>query len=389
MNLEDVQEMNRALVIRLLRKNESWSRAQLARAAGLKQATISNIINDFIRWGLVVETGTVQGKKGRRSIGVSLNTEAFRVIGVRLERHYIKTGLFDLIGRIEHAEEQALVVPLDGKAVVARIVAGVQAMVDRFPAYRVLSAGIAIPGPYLRAEGRLAWVTEFPGLDAVPLEKELAEALTIPVVIEHDAKAAALAKWWSMPTHQENETVVYLTIGQGVGAGIVLEGNLVRGASGMAGEIGHLTIDYNGPRCECGNRGCLELYCSSIALLRAVRRKRGQDLALPEVRDAFLRGEPWANEVVEESARHLGVGLVSVVNAFGAARIIIGDEMSSFGQRYLEGVKTAMGALVNPLVGRSLRVELDTSGKDEILAGVGALAVGHVLRRGFLPARSA
>ena len=395
MNLEDVQEMNRALVIRLLRRHKVWSRAELAHATGLKQATISNIVNDFIQWGLVIETGIIEGKKGRRSIGVSLNDEEFRVIGVRLERHYIKIGLFDLLGTVERVEDHALEVPLDGEAIVDRIVAGVQTMMAQFTCYKVLSVGVAIPGPYVKTEGRMAWVTELPGLDAVPLETKLSSALTIPVFIEHDAKAAALAKWWLAPRHKENETVVYLTVGQGVGAGIVMDGNLLRGASGVAGEIGHLTIDFNGPRCECGNRGCLELYCSSIALLRNIQKKgpeggpnvSSEELTLDKVREAFQKGESWANVAVKESAKHLGIGLVSVINAYGPGRIIIGDEMSHFGAEYLETVKASVMERVNPRLSNSLQIELETFDQDQIMAGVGALAIGHILRQGLNPVR--
>jgi N-acetylglucosamine repressor len=391
MNLEDVQEMNRSVVLRHLRRNKVWSRAELAHASGLQQATMSNIINDFIRWGLVIETGIMEGKKGRRSIGISLNHEDLRVIGVRVERHYIKFGLFDLLGTPELIEQQTLETHPDGETIVARIIEGIKSMTARFPLHKVLSAGVAIPGPYLKAEGRMAWVTELPGLDMVPLAARLSSALTIPVFPEHDAAAAALAKWWLAPRHEENETVVYLTVGQGVGSGIVLEGNLLRGASGVAGEIGHLTIDYNGPRCECGNRGCLELYCSSIALLRSVRSggpegravPSPEELTLETVREAFLKGEPWAAAAVKSSAWHLGVGLVNVINAYGPGRIIIGDEMSRFGEGYLEAVKSAVVERVNPRVWSSLRIELESSDSDEILAGVGALAVGHILRRGF------
>jgi len=392
MNLEDVQNMNRALIIRSLRRNKVWSRAELANATGIKQATIGNIINDFIHWGLVVETGMIGGKKGRRSIGVALNNKAVRVIGVRLERHYIKIGLFDLLGTAEQVEEQALKIPLDSETLVAKIVDSTQAMMARFPYYKVMSIGVAIPGPYLRAEGRMAWATELPGMERLPLQTKLSTALTVPVFLEHDAKAAALAKWWLAQKHEENKTVVYLTVGQGVGAGVVIDGNLLRGDYGIAGEIGHLTIDFNGPRCECGNCGCLELYCSSIALLRYIQNKRllggaripQEELALDKVREAFQRDEAWAQEAVRQSAQYLGIGLASVINAYGPSKIIIGDEMSSFGNGYLEAIMAAIGDRVKPHIWKAVRIELETSDHDEILAGVGALAVGQILREGFM-----
>jgi predicted NBD/HSP70 family sugar kinase len=231
-------------------------------------------------------------------------------------------------------------------------------------------------------------VTELPGLYSVPLETNLASALTIPVFLEHDAKAAALAKWWLAPKLEESEIVVYLTVGQGVGAGIVTNGNLLRGTSGVGGEVGHLTIDFNGPICGCGNHGCLELYCSSIALLRNIQSKstefgRGgslEGLTLDKVLDAFRKRESWATRAVGESARFLGIGLVSVSNAYGPDRIIIGDEMSHFGREYLDAVKAALAERVNPRLLKSLHMELETSNQNGILAGAAALAVGHTLR---------
>ena len=270
-NLEEVQELNRALVVRSLRKARLCSRADLAKRTGLKQPTITRIISDFLEWGLVTERGIIEGKKGRRSIGISLNTELYKVIGVRLARKYFTVGLFDMFGSGEViAQEPIEALEGSGKAL-GRIRVAVNQLIAASSQFRILGVGVAIPGPFFRAEGRIALMTELPGWEQIALEQELLSYFRIPVYLEHDAHAAALAEWWLGPHSRETGTIVYVAAGQGVGAGIMIDGRLFRGSLGTAGEIGHMSVDCNGPFCECGNKGCLEHYCSSIALVREIK----------------------------------------------------------------------------------------------------------------------
>ncbi len=148
-NLEDVQELNRALVIRLLRKERICSRADIAKQSGLKQSTITRIINDFIGWNLVTERGIINGEKGRRSIGISLNTELFKVVAVRLARKYFSVGIYDLWGTGDIVLRDSLEVFEGSKKAVHRIVEAVTALISEQQENRFLGIGVAIPGPIL------------------------------------------------------------------------------------------------------------------------------------------------------------------------------------------------------------------------------------------------
>jgi N-acetylglucosamine repressor len=388
MNQEDVQEMNRAQVLRLLRQNRIWSRANLSEAAGLQQATVSNIITDFISWGLVSETGTIGGKKGRRSIGVTLSTERFRVIAIRLERRYYRVGLFDLFGVAERISEHALNPSLDAEEVLSKIIASVKETCSLGADRKVLCVGMAIPGPYLKNEGTLALVTAFPGLAMLPIAERLSAALSVPTVVEHDAKAAALSMW-SSSGRSEAETIAYVTVGQGVGAGIVVNGTLLRGCSGLAGEIGHMTIDYRGPACECGNRGCLELYCSTLALrrqLKAVLRDGVESDAegtptMAAVVRAIQAGDQAVISAAEKMAEYLGIGLVSVIKAYSPDLIVIGDEMAALGFPFLDVVRSTIAHHGIPGVAAKVRIELEAPDRDQILHGICSLAIGYILQK--------
>jgi N-acetylglucosamine repressor len=388
-NLEDVQEMNRALVIRLLRREKLCSRADLAKMTGLRQATITNIINDFIGWGLVTETGIIDGQKGRRSIGITLNTGAYRVIGIRLTRNYFVVGLFDLFGVQDRAWRETIDISLGSTVVLRAIIDNVRQVMDSSGQYTILAIGAAIPGPYVRSEGKIALMTEYPGWEMVQIEKELASSFPIPVYLEHDAKAGALAQWWLYPRHMDNETMIYVAAGQGIGAGIVIDGRLLRGTLGLAGEIGHMSIEFSGPKCECGNNGCLEHYCSSIALVREVkeglidhpRSLLAKNQSFPWVVHALAEGDELAHKVVKKAAWYLGMGLVSVINVFNPNTIVIGDEMAKLGDLLLDTVRSTVESHVMPRVYQSLRIELSSSENDPALVGVSMLAVERLLHK--------
>ena len=119
---------------------------------------------------------------------------------------------------------------------------------------------MAIPGPFIKQEGKIAVLTETAGWGNMAFKEELEKHFSYPVFMEHDANAGAYAQIWYDKTIDKNSSLIYVAIGQGVGAGIVYHGEIIKGELGIAGEIGHTTINYDGPRCECGNRGCLEKY---------------------------------------------------------------------------------------------------------------------------------
>lgn len=388
-NLEEVQELNRALVVRSLRKARLCSRADLAKRTGLKQPTITRIISDFLEWGLVTERGIIEGQKGRRSIGISLNTELYKVIGVRLARKHFTVGLFDMFGSGEVvAREPIEALEGSGKAL-GRIRIAVNQLIAASSRFRILGVGVAIPGPFFRAEGRIALMTEFPGWEQIALEKELQSYFRIPVYLEHDAHAAALAEWWLGPHSRETGTIVYVAAGQGVGAGIMIDGRLFRGSLGTAGEIGHMSIDCNGPLCECGNNGCLEHYCSTIALMREVEKELAthphsalsKDHSLPSILSALSEGDEVALHQVKRAARYLGFGLANVVNAFNPDVIIIGDELSGAGRVLLETVQQTVRSHVLPSIYSNLRIELSSFEIDPVLVGVSTLVVEKTLNR--------
>lgn len=383
-NLEDVQEMNRSLIIRLIRKLQICSRAELAKETGLTQPTITNIVSDLIKWGLVQETGLIDGKRGRRSIGITLMPQSFMVIGVRLTRKYIAVGLFGLDGTEVLNKVQSINTEDGAVSALNTMKQMISEVLQSVERNSVVAIGVADPRYKIwRRDVRpqdgvpMSLLTDFPGWEKISIQHELQQTFDMAVYVEHDAKVGALAEWWFGSHNKDIGTMLYVSVAQGVGAGLVIDGNIYHGAHGIAGEIGHMSIDYTGPDCACGNKGCLELYCSFTSLLKKLHH-RYTPQALWE---ALEQGEPAVVAEVEQAAWFLGFGLASAVNTLNPHCIIIGDEMARAGDVLMNKVKEVLKAHLLPEVYENLIVEFSSfSDSDPILVGASALAIDHILR---------
>lgn len=381
-NQDSIQSMNRTLIIKLLREQGVCSRANLAKLSGLKKATVTYIVNDFISWGCVREVGLMQGDKGRRSIGITLAEDSYYVIGIRLARRNFKIGLFSINGRLIYMKQQQIESGQSPDRTMEYIINNIHAVVDQVEPDKILAIGMAIPGPFIKQEGKIAVLTETAGWGNMAFKEELEKHFSYPVFMEHDANAGAYAQIWYDKTIDKNSSLIYVAIGQGVGAGIVYHGEIIKGELGIAGEIGHTTINYDGPRCECGNRGCLEKYCSSIVLARNIARKRGrgEQYDLGQIGEMIEVGDMAAMDEFRTECSYLGYGLVNVVNSFNPSVIILGDEMSHINDDImLEEVDHVLKERLLPEVYSNLKVKVSKAVKDSVLHGIGAICINGVL----------
>lgn len=379
-NLEVIQAMNRTLLLRLLQQNHICSRANLSEQSGLKQATITNIINDFISWELVEETGLIEGCKGRRAIGIRLNTEVFYVIGVRLSRKYFEVGIFTLMGELVEEEYREYITDTKPSTVIPKIQESIRRLIARYAGKKVLAVGVAVPGPYYFEEGVIEAV--FTDWEQVSIKSMFQEGMPLPVVIDHDANAGVLAECSFGLDPNLYETVVYLAVGQGIGAGIYHEGKIFRGAAGIAGEIGHASINMDGPRCECGNRGCLTCYASTIAFMDRVNKRR-KDLGfspLLQFQDLIEPAQKKDEVVYSEfrtNMRYLSVGIINLIYSYNPDLIIIGDEMSRIGERVPEEIKYNISQLMERKVLKQAEIRLAAFEKDSAFIGAAELAIDY------------
>lgn len=385
-NLEDIGQMNRALVISLMRKKEICSRIDLAKATGLKQATITNIINDLLECGLVAETGIIDGKKGRRSIGLTFNGDKYKVVGVRLARKYFTVGLFDLVGNEYEVIDEKIQRLSSPRDVLNKMIERISEIMKRSEDSRVIGIGVAVPGPFFKREGKIGLMTEFPGWEDISIKEELKASFGLPTYVDHDANVGALAEWWLGSHFMDSGTMVYIVAGQGIGAGIINDGKSFTGALGIAGEIGHMSISFDGQKCQCGNRGCLEQYCSTIALIKGVKKELDkypqsiltQDCTLNQIFEALDAGDELATKVFGRAATYLGLGLVNIIYAYNPHVIVIGDDLSKAGQRLVDIVSKTVEENILPILYKNVTIRLSSLKTDPVLLGAGSLVIDNI-----------
>lgn len=336
-NQDDLQQLNRSLVVRLIHRMKVCSRAELAKQSGLTKASITGITQYLIDRGIVKEVGLISGTNGRRSIGLTLRSERYLCIGIRLTRQHIYGGLFDVGGELYASEKRRIEPnsnPRDAMELMKEIISQLLRQAD---GRQVLGIGIALPGPVIYKEGKIAFMSAFQGWENVSISSELSEAFHLPVLLEHDGVCYALSEWWNQSPKDEYRLMLCVLAGQGIGAGVIEDGRPIRGALGCAGEIGHMSLNPFGPQCDCGNRGCLEKYSSTLALERdmAEQLKERPDHPLygqqPDIRKILSlvnEKDALAVEIFERQVEYLGYGLVNVVNFLNPDVIVVTDDMA-------------------------------------------------------------
>lgn len=384
-NLEDIQEINLALVVRTMRFSNVCSRAQIAKETGLKKSTITNIVNTLIECGLVKETGIIDGENGRRSIGISLNGSKYKVIGARLSRKFYSVMLFDIQGNIDEIVTERIE-NVEPEIAFDRLKKTMHEMIDRAVDCTVLSIGVAVPGPFIRREGRIVLMTGYPGWEHIAFKEELKKDFSIPVYLEHDANLGALAEWWYESEKKEDHTLLFVLAANGIGAGIVINGRIYTGFLGTAGEIGHMSINYDGPQCECGNKGCLTKYSSILSMRKRIEDELADypdsvvknDLSSEAIIQAIRDRDPLAVKVFNDAAWYLGVGLSNVINIVNPDQIIIGDQLSEVGKPLHDILSEVIKERVLEEIYDKIQIQLSALDTDPILLGSGLLAIDKI-----------
>lgn len=381
-----VAEANRSRIMQHLYHNGISSRAQIAKALGLTPAAISKITAQLIEAGAIEESGDMEGAKNRRSIGLRLDTTRFHIIGVKFARSLVQVGVFDLCGNTLALEDLPPVTNETIGDAVRLMHRRIESMLDEDPA--VIAVAMAVPGPYMRDEGRTAVVSSMLGWRDVNFIEEFGHAFRVPVFIEQDARAGALAHYLFDPESHGEDELSYFLVGEGVGLGVIERERIVNGALGAATEIGHVSIDVNGRPCDCGNRGCLERYCSTPAIHGMLIDEGGpvpdaEHLSHAEATRALFalarQGVDQAVEMVRLIGRYIGFGCVNIFNTFNPRLIIIGDIVSEAGILLLDEVKATVRSRSIREIYDSTEIRLSAMPTDATVCGTAAVAVTQFL----------
>lgn len=337
-NAITAREKNIALIIKLLNKYGVCSRANLAAHTGLTQASITYITKELIEWEVIYEVGVIEGASRHPSIGLSINPTRYALLGIQLNRDYIHVGLFTLSGDIIQKETIIYDKPEKPVIMIDNMLQCIQEILTQLPDEIILlGGGIALPGPFLPTQGKIELMSGAPDWSEIDIRSRISQICDVPLVLEHDANCGALAELWSGNVANDKD-ILYVNVADGIGAGLICNGKLYRGQLGTAGEIGHMCVNFNGPRCECGNKGCLELYCSLKKLKRdydeILFEQDGESQEAVTAADILRlasQNNPIACRALDKSTAYLGLGLANLVNILNPGTIILADQFSKAG----------------------------------------------------------
>lgn len=381
-----VAETNRSRIMRHLYRNGVSSRAQIATALGLTPAAITKITAQLIEAHAIEETGDLDGKKNRRSIGLALDTAHFHVIGVKFARSLVQIGVFDLTG----SQSSLTTLPYVSNDTIGETIATVHSTIEQLlhEDPTIVAIGMAVPGPYLRNNGHTAVVSSMQGWRAINFIDEFANSFTVPVFIEQDARAGVLANSLFDPNSNGEPNLAYYLVGEGVGLGIIDNGRIINGALGTATEIGHVSIDVNGKPCDCGNIGCLERYCSTPAIHQMLIDngsivENAASMSHTEACRALFAlaqdGDKAALAMVRTIGTYIGYGCLIIFNTFNPHTIVIGDIVSEAGQPLLDEIKRTVKQRAIPEIYESTTIRLSSMPTDAAVLGAAAVAINYFL----------
>lgn len=340
-----LRERNRDRVILALREHGRISQAAIARATGLSRTTVSSLVAQLKDAGLVIEVdgGSHEARGGRPGVQLVLQSPPRAVLGIDFGHSHVQVAVADLAHNVLAERIRDLDVNHRAQEAINVSVSMAEEVMAESGTSReeIVGVGIGIPGPVDRARGTVGSATILPGWIGIQIAAEMEARLGVPVEIENDANLGALAELtWGSGRGCTN--LAYIKAATGIGAGIVIDGQLVRGASGTAGEIGHTTLDQSGAICYCGNRGCLETVASGPAIIQLVGHSNGETLTLAQVIALAADGDMRCRRAIADAGREIGVAAAGLCNLINPERVIIGGLLSRAGELLLQPIRESI-----------------------------------------------
>lgn len=319
-----VKKLNTSIVLDTIMNLAPLSRAAISEKTGLNKATVSSLVQDLIDNHLVLEIGPGESSGGRKPVMLLFNEKAGYAVGVDFGVNYIRGLLVDLQGQIV-AESYSQLGRKQAEKPLEPLADCIEELIRQAPdsPYGIVGIGVGAPG-IVDADGTILFAPNL-RLKQIELKKLLEQRFGLPVTVDNEANAGAQGEQ-KYGAGQGIVNQIYVSVGIGIGTGIILNGELFKGTSGFSGELGHLSIQYDGKPCSCGNQGCWELYASENALLELA-----EPLGFDNLEDLLAAAEQGNKEVQElfgTIGSYIGIGIAGIVNALNPDVVIIGNRMS-------------------------------------------------------------
>ncbi|MGP4039412.1 ROK family transcriptional regulator [Gracilibacillus sp. D59] len=332
-----MKSINKSIILNKIRTAGSISRAQIAKETQLTPPTVGTIVKELLEQGLIQESQLGVSQGGRKPTMLVLNTKGFHIIGIDVGPSDIRFVISDLSGEVIDENAQEIIQELQKDSFLNMLTTGVEQLITKHSSLQFIGIGVAMHGVVDSEQGISIFAPNL-NLRNIPIKDHLEARFDMNVKVENDAKSLALGEAW-FDNQMSNKSMIAVNVGQGIGAGLVIDGKLYSGEHGIAGEIGHMTVDLHGKKCSCGNEGCLQTVASGPAIAeKAVELiEQGYATSLSEyqetitaeaVHQAAMAGDRLAQNVLMEAGTYLGIALTNLIHVCNPSTIIIGGGVS-------------------------------------------------------------
>lgn len=357
------------LVLDFIWRRRQVSRAEIARTLGISRSTVSDIVNGLMETGLVAEGAEGPSRGGRPPTLIVFQDDAHMILGVDMGATHVSVALTDLRGKVLSWQDREHPVRSDPVGTRALIRELCEAALNEVPESRerLMGIGIAVPSPIDPSEPERLHRGVMPAWEGRAGFDELRRVYEVPILVDNDANLGALAeRWWGGA--EELDDFAYIKLATGIGSGHMIRGEIYRGSSSVAGEIGHVTTDPSGEPCLCGNRGCLTTFAGAAALLARAEALKHEypesrlatepEVSLATLEEAALSDDPLALRVVREAAHHLGIAIAGLLNVMNPAAVFLGGSITRVGDRILFPIRETVlrRTLVDSVAASEIRI---------------------------------
>ena len=364
------------------------SRTELADKMGLTRAAVSLIITDLLESNVIQETEVRSAPSGRPPVILEINPKAGLVGAIDMGATHMSIALADFTARIAQEEDFPFDVKNGPQACLQEASNNFLGMLSSqgLSVGDLSAVGIGVPGPVITEAGIVIAPPIMPGWDRYPIRSALEKMWKLPITLNNDAELGALGEW-AYGAGRGEKNIAYIKVGSGIGAGLILDQQIYGGTTGAAGEIGHLTIDENGPLCNCGNHGCLEAFAGGHAIAEQGRQlaKSGKRTLLTdmkpdqitahEVSEAARRGDIHAQEILTRAGTFIGIAIAGLINLFNPSIVIIGGGVSQVGDTLTTSIRKAVRERAMRASEQSVRITTAMLGRRSVLIGATEQAI--------------
>ncbi len=351
-----VRNFNKHAAVDLIRfADQGISRADLADKMGLTRAAVTVIINDLISNGIILNTESRSTASGRPPVELEINPKQGLVAAVDMGAMHLSVALGDFSARILEEIEVPFRVDRGPQESLQEVGLVLKELLQKrgLSTQDLAAIGIGVPGPVIAEKGMVMAPPIMPGWDRFPIRATLENQWGTSVTLNNDAELGALGEW-AYGAGRGEKNLAFIKVGSGIGAGLIINQQIYGGTTGSAGEIGHLTVDENGPRCACGNLGCLEAFAGGHAIAAQARKlvasgkrtllseKDPSALTARDVAEAARRGDLPAQEIIKRSGTFIGIAIAGLINLFNPSTVIIGGGVAQVGDLLTTPIRQAV-----------------------------------------------